>query len=362
MSSKITIIGAGSVGATIAYTLSSQDIASEIVLIDINKQKAEGEVLDIIQGTCFRDPISIIAGDYEDAKDSDIVIITSGIARKPGQTRLELTQTNVNILKSITPEIVKAAPNALYLIVSNPVDIMTYVFTKISGLPENQILGSGTILDSARLRCGLSEHFQIAQSNIHAYVFGEHGDTSFIPWSGAYISGVSVDEYYELEKKLGKDIEPMKDSIQTFSNGPKDRFYKSFTTLIPDENGKIVGSVCVNLDVSDLLNAQRALGAFVQYPMTHHAPTNDIDALATKNVDDILKYYMKQAELLVGKPMGLMNKEEKIRALDYLDQKGVFKISKTSVLLCETLQVSKYTLYNYLEEARSGRGDNGSEE
>ena len=209
MSSKITIIGAGSVGSTIAYTLSSQDIASEIVLIDINKKKAEGEVLDIIQGTCFRDPIYIIAGDYEDARDSDIVIITSGIARKPGQTRLELTQTNVNILKSITPEIVKAAPNALYLIVSNPVDIMTYVFTKISGLPENQILGSGTILDSARLRCGLSEHFQIAQSNIHAYVFGEHGDTSFIPWSGAYISGVSVDEYYDLEKKLGKDIEPI---------------------------------------------------------------------------------------------------------------------------------------------------------
>ena len=145
MSSKITIIGAGSVGSTIAYTLSSQDIASEIVLIDINKKKAEGEVLDIIQGTCFRDPISIIAGDYEDARNSDIVIITSGIARKPGQTRLELTQTNVNILKSITPEIVKAAPNALYLIVSNPVDIMTYVFTKISGLPENQILGSGTM-------------------------------------------------------------------------------------------------------------------------------------------------------------------------------------------------------------------------
>ena len=209
MSSKITIIGAGSVGATIAYTLSSQDIASEIVLIDINKQKAEGEVLDIIQGTCFRDPISIIAGDYEDAKDSDIVIITSGIARKPGQTRLELTQTNVNILKSITPEIVKAAPNALYLIVSNPVDIMTYVFTKISGLPENQILGSGTILDSARLRCGLSEHFQIAQSNIHAYVFGEHGDTSFIPWTGAYISGLSTDEYYEEMKAHGKDVKPL---------------------------------------------------------------------------------------------------------------------------------------------------------
>ena len=206
MSSKITIIGAGSVGSTIAYTLSNEDIASEIVLIDINKKKVEGEVMDIAQGTCFRDPVSIIAGEYEDAKDSDIVIITSGIARKPGQTRIELTQTNVNILKSITPEIVKAAPNAIYIIVSNPVDIMTYVFTKISGLPENQILGSGTMLDSSRLRCGLSEHLNIAQKNIPAYVFGEHGDTSFIPWSGAYVSGVSLDEYYETVEKMGKNV------------------------------------------------------------------------------------------------------------------------------------------------------------
>ena len=184
MSRKITIIGAGSVGSTIAYSLSQEELASEIVMIDINKDKAEGEVMDIEQGTCFRESISIIAGDYPDARDSDIVIITSGIARKPGQTRIDLAQTNVNILKSITPRIVKEAPNALYVIVSNPVDIMTYVFTKISGLPERQIIGSGTILDTARLRCGLSEQLQVAQKNIHAYVFGEHGDTSFIPWTG----------------------------------------------------------------------------------------------------------------------------------------------------------------------------------
>ncbi len=159
--------------------------------------------------------------------------------------------------------------------------------------------------------------------------------------------------------QFGKSIEPLKDSIQTFSNGPKDRFFKSFTTLIPDENGKIIGSVCVNLDVSQLLIAQNALQAFIQHPATdiHTPPATDMDALATKNVDDILQYYMNQAEALVGKPMSLMNKEEKIKALDYLDQKGVFKISKTSVLLCETLQISKYTLYNYLEEARSGRSD-----
>ena len=209
MSSKITIIGAGSVGSTIAYTLAHDEIASEIVLIDINKEKVEGEVMDIEQGTCFRSPVSLVAGDYADAKDSDIVIITSGIARKPGQTRIELTQTNVNILKSITPQIVKEAPNAKYIIVSNPVDIMTYVFTKISGLPENQIMGSGTILDTARLRYGLSEHFQVAQGHIHAYVFGEHGDTSFIPWTGAYISGLSTDEYYEEMKAHGKDVKPL---------------------------------------------------------------------------------------------------------------------------------------------------------
>lgn len=209
MSRKITIIGAGSVGATIAYTLSQDDIASEIVLIDVKKDKAEGEVLDIIQGTCFRDPISITTGEYEDAKDSDIVIITSGVARKPGQSRLELTQTNVNILKEITPQIAAAAPNAKYIIVSNPVDIMTYVFTKISGIPENQILGSGTMLDTARLRCGIAEHFNVAQKNVHAYVFGEHGDTSFIPWSKACISAVPIEEYVKTMKNSGVTVQPV---------------------------------------------------------------------------------------------------------------------------------------------------------
>lgn len=209
MSRKITIIGAGSVGATIAYTLSQDDIASEIVMIDVKKDKAEGEVMDIIQGTCFRDPIAITAGDYEDAKDSDIVIITSGVARKPGQSRLELTQTNVNILKDITPQIAAAAPNAKYIIVSNPVDIMTYVFTKISGIPENQIIGSGTMLDTARLRCGIAEHFNVAQKNVHAYVFGEHGDTSFIPWSKACISAVPMEEYVKTMKNSGVIVEPV---------------------------------------------------------------------------------------------------------------------------------------------------------
>ena len=209
MSRKITIIGAGSVGATIAYTLSQDDIASEIVMIDVNRDKAEGEVMEIIQGTCFREPIAITSGDYEDAKDSDIVIITSGVARKPGQSRLELAQTNVDILKEITPQIAAAAPNAKYIIVSNPVDVLTYVFTKISGIPENQIIGSGTVLDTARLRCGIAEHFNVAQKNVHAYVFGEHGDTSFIPWSKACISAVPMEEYVKTMKNSGVRVTPV---------------------------------------------------------------------------------------------------------------------------------------------------------
>ena len=145
---KITIIGTGSVGSTIAYTLTATNIASEIVMIDVNDKKAMGEALDIRQGTPFCAPCSIYAGSYADAKDSDIVIITSGVARKPGQTRLDLAQINVDILKSIIPQITRYAPDATYVIVSNPVDILTYTFCKCSGIPEERIIGSGTILDN----------------------------------------------------------------------------------------------------------------------------------------------------------------------------------------------------------------------
>lgn len=201
---KITIIGTGSVGSTIAYTLTATGIASEIVMIDVNDKKAMGEALDIRQGTPFCSPCSIYAGSYTDAKDSDIVIITSGVARKPGQTRLDLAQTNVDILKSIIPQITKYAPEATYVIVSNPVDILTYTFCKCSDIPEERIIGSGTILDTSRLRSRLAEYFALSQQNVHAYVLGEHGDSSVIPWSTANISNVPVMEYGKSFKR--KDL------------------------------------------------------------------------------------------------------------------------------------------------------------
>ena len=203
---KISIIGTGSVGSTIAYTLTVMGIASEIVMIDINNEKALGEALDIRQGTPFCGACSVYAGSYSDANNSDIVILTSGIARRPGQSRLELAQTNVDITKTIIPEITKHAPDATYIIVSNPVDVLTYTFCKKSGLPENRIIGSGTILDTSRLRARLSEYYNISQSNVHAYVFGEHGDSSFIPWSVANISNVPINDCDRLIKCTGIEM------------------------------------------------------------------------------------------------------------------------------------------------------------
>ena len=196
--SKITVIGAGSVGATIANDLMIQGTASEIVLVDINKQKAFGEALDIYQGAPFCSPAIVRSGDYQAAANSDIVIITSGLPRKPGQTRLELAQVNVNILKDITPQIVRVAPKAIYILVSNPVDVLTYVFNKISGLPEHQIIGSGTILDTSRLQSALAKRFFISPKNVHAHVYGEHGDSSFVPWSLVHIANNHIDEYKQL--------------------------------------------------------------------------------------------------------------------------------------------------------------------
>ena len=195
MSNKITIIGSGSVGATIAYTMTVTGLAAEINMIDINVDKSLGEALDIRQGTPFTPPVSIYAGSYEDAVDSDIVVITSGVARKPGQSRLELAQTNVNIMKSIIPQISKYAPDAIYVIVANPVDILTYQFYKYSDIPNNHIIGSGTLLDTARLRARLAEYFGLNQQSVHAYVLGEHGDSSFVPWSLANISNIHIDNY-----------------------------------------------------------------------------------------------------------------------------------------------------------------------
>ena len=226
MQKKVTIIGAGSVGATTAFALLTRGAASEVVLIDINTEKALGEALDIKQATPFIDNCDIHAGSYADAVGSDVVVITSGIGRKPGQTRLELVQTNVEIIKSIASEIVKYAPNAIYILVANPVDVLTYAFLKYTGLPKNQVMGTGTVLDTIRLRTRLAEIYHVNKQQVHANVLGEHGDTSFVAWSTATIAGVPLKDYWQ--------------SIANPSTIPAEYTHEDVENYVRKSGGKII--------------------------------------------------------------------------------------------------------------------------
>ncbi len=206
MNKKITIIGAGAVGSSIGYLLVAESIASEVVFIDVNKDKASGEAMDIYQSTPFLSPAIVKAGEYEDAKGSDIVVITSGVARKPGQTRIDLAKINVGIIKSIAPQITAVCPDALYIIVANPVDVLTYTFHKCTNIPSHRIIGSGTSLDTARLRTKLSEIYRVSPLQIEANVLGEHGDSMFVAWSMAKIAGIPIDEYKSVMTTENKNI------------------------------------------------------------------------------------------------------------------------------------------------------------
>ena len=215
---KITILGAGNVGATVAYTLATDGMCSEIVLVDINKDKAEGEVMDISQGLAFSPAVKLTAGDYSDAAGSDIVIVTIGAARKAGQSRIDLAQGNVNLIKNVMPQVVEYSPNAIYVVVSNPVDIITYAILKYTSLSPNQVIGTGTLLDASRLRTILASRLAFAPSNVHAYVFGEHGDSSVVPWSLITVSSVPISSYCE---KIGdknfcstENLEAIEDEVR----------------------------------------------------------------------------------------------------------------------------------------------------
>lgn len=195
ITNKVAIIGIGNVGATLAYALTLSGLATEIVLIDRNKFKAEGEAMDLMHAVPLVRPTKIYAGDYSDIKGATITVVTAGTAQKPGETRLDLAQRNTDIFKQIIPEIVKHNPDGLILIASNPVDVLTYASIKISGLPKERVFGSGTILDTARFRYLLSRKFEVDPRSVHAYIIGEHGDSEVPVWSLANIAGMSLVDY-----------------------------------------------------------------------------------------------------------------------------------------------------------------------
>ncbi len=204
---KVSIIGAGFVGSTSAYAIMQEGSASEIVLIDINKEKATGEALDLAQGAAFVKNVEVYAGEMKDLANSSVVVIAAGVGQKPGETRLDILKKNEVIFKSIVENILKYAPKAIILVVSNPVDILTYLTLKLSGLPKNQVIGSGTVLDTARFKHSLSKHFTVDPSNVHGYVIGEHGDSEIVTWSLSKIGAMDVNSYcHNVCKECSKDF------------------------------------------------------------------------------------------------------------------------------------------------------------
>ena len=211
---KVVLVGTGFVGMSMAYAMLNRGGVNELILIDIDKDKTIGEEMDLSHGLPFAPQKMVIkAGDYDDCKDAQIVVITAGIAQKPGQTRLELAETNTKIMKEITQNIMKSGFNGIIVVASNPVDLMTYVVAKVSGLPKNQVLGSGTVLDTARLRYLMADYLKISSKNIHAYIMGEHGDSSFVPWDYAYVGCKKVIDVMKDNKHPMSDLEKIHENV-----------------------------------------------------------------------------------------------------------------------------------------------------
>lgn len=202
---KAAVIGCGFVGSATAFTLMQSRLFSELVLLDVNMEKADGEAKDIAHGIPFAGQMKIYAGTYDDAADAAIIIITAGANQKPGETRLDLVQKNMAIYQSIIPEIVKRDFGGILLIVSNPVDILTYVALKLSGLPENRVLGSGTVLDTARLKYALGEHLGVDSRSVHSFIIGEHGDSEIAAWSSTNVSGIPLNDFCEMRGHFNHD-------------------------------------------------------------------------------------------------------------------------------------------------------------
>ena len=218
---KVAIVGCGFVGSATAFALMQSELFTEMVLIDVDRDRAEGEALDIAHGMPFAGPMNIYAGDYDDAADAAIIIVTAGANQQPGETRLDLVHKNVSIFKSIIPEIAHRDYQGILLVVSNPVDILTHVALKLSGMPENRVIGSGTVLDTARFKYILGEHLGVDPRNVHARIIGEHGDSEIAAWSTANISGIPVNDFCELRGHFEHD-----ESMQRIAEDVKNSAYE----------------------------------------------------------------------------------------------------------------------------------------
>ena len=212
---KVVLVGTGFVGMSFAYSLFNQGGVNELVLIDVLKEKAQGEALDLAHGIAYAPAkMEVKYGEYDECKDANIVVITAGIAQKPGQTRLELVDTNTKIMKSVVENVMQSGFKGVFVVASNPVDIMSYVVQKVSGLPAGKVIGSGTMLDTARLRYLLGEKLKVSPKNTHAYVMGEHGDSSFVPWEHCYVGCKKLTDIAKARHKSMANLEKIRDEVK----------------------------------------------------------------------------------------------------------------------------------------------------
>lgn len=309
--SKIAIIGAGNVGTRYAYALIIKGYAREIVIVDLDKKRAEGEVMDLNHGAPYISPVEISAGDYPDIKGADLVVITAGKKQKPNESRLDMVKDNVNIFKDMIPKIIKYAPDAILLVVSNPVDILAYAAYKISGKPHSRVIGSGTVLDTARFRFLLGDHCDIDPRNIHGYILGEHGDSEFAVWSRAMIGGVLFDDYCPLcdnfkkcdrEKELADILSRVRDSAYKIIERKGETSYgiglalaRITRAILKDENAVLPVSSLVEdyLGVSDVYLSRPAVINKDDVREVLHLELNKAEEEAFKKSANTLKDIIK---------------------------------------------------------------------
>ena len=255
---KIVLVGTGFVGMSMAYSLLNQGGVNELVLIDILKDKAEGEAMDLSHGMPFApSKMDIKAGDYDECKDANIVVITAGLNQKPNQTRLELAQANAKIIKDVTKQVVASGFKGIFVVASNPVDLMTYVVYKTSGFPSSKVIGSGTVLDTARLRYLIGDYLDVSSKNVHAYIMGEHGDSSFVPWSHCYVGCKKLIDVMKENKKPIEDLDKIYTGVQQAAyeiiNKKKATYYgigialtRLIKAILGDENSIMPVSTYIN--------------------------------------------------------------------------------------------------------------------
>ena len=247
---KVVLVGAGFVGMSFAYSLLNQGGVDELVLIDVNKDKTIGEEMDLSHGLPYAPhKMDIKAGDYDECKDANIVVITAGLSQKPGQSRLELAVANAKIMKEITQNVMNNGFKGIFIVASNPVDLMTYVVAEVSGMPKSRVIGSGTVLDTARLRYLIAEYLQVSSKNVHAYILGEHGDSSLVPWEHCYVG-------------CKKMIEIMKDNNYPMEDLKKihDEVWKAAYEIIEKKKATYYGiGMALNRLVKAILNDENAI-------------------------------------------------------------------------------------------------------